>query len=155
MVTDIQKMIEAEAIVVEQFVDVLRLEQVALGNGSTDELPLLAEQKTGLATQLNTLTTQRNALLASQGFEADRAGIETWCAINPGAKSTSATWLKTLSLAAEARELNRLNGELIGIRMQYNAQALEILHRSETSLNLYGPDGQSKTKGGRRINDAV
>lgn len=155
MVADIQRKIEVEARVVQQFVDALKLEQVALGTGNTDELPLLAEQKTSLATQLNALAAQRNALLEAGGFEADRAGIEAWCAKHPEEKSTSDTWLRILLLAAEARELNRLNGELIGIRMQYNAQALEILRRSEASLDLYGPDGQSKTKGGRRINDAV
>ncbi len=58
-----------------------------------------------------------------------------------------------LSLASQARELNRVNGELIQIRMQYNAQALEALLGGNGSLALYGPDGQNAAPSARRISD--
>jgi len=51
--------------------------------------------------------------------------------------------------------LNNLNGSLIGIRLNYNAKALEALRGGNTTLDLYGPDGQSKSAGPQRINDAV
>ena len=49
-------------------------------------------------------------------------------------------WNSLMSLAGQAHEVNRANGELIQIRMQHNAQALEALLGSNASLALYGPD---------------
>lgn len=147
--------VETEAEAVAQFAGLLRLEQSALSSGNTDELPAFAENKVKLAVHLNALSAQRNAALAAQGFDADRAGVEAWCAKHPDEKDLAAAWSRILSLAGEARELNRLNGELIQIRMQYNAKALEALQGGNNSLALYGPDGQSTTSGNTRINDAV
>ena len=147
--------ITAEAEAVQQFVDLLKLEQNTLSSGKTDDLPAFAEQKSKLAINLNSLATQRNTSLAAQGFGVDRTGVESWCAKYPDEKAAKMAWTKILSLAFEARELNRLNGELIQMRMHYNAKALEALQGGRNSLDLYGPDGQSTTAGNRRINDAV
>lgn len=149
------KALLAEIEVVQQFVDLLKLEQTSLSNGSTDDLLEFADQKGKLAVQINSLATQRNTLLAGQGFGADRAGVEAWCAKQPKEKATANAWANILSLAYEARELNRLNGELIQIRLQYNSKALEALQGGENSFDLYGPDGQATTQGHRRINQAV
>lgn len=138
-----------------EFVELLAIEQTALGNGKTDELPALSERKSNFAVQLNDLAAQRNRLLAALGFSADRTGMEQWCARHSELTDSKQTWARVLSLASEARELNRLNGELIQMRMQYNTQALEALRGTRNSLQLYGPDGQSTATGHRRINDAV
>ena len=145
--------VEVEAVL--QFVDILKREQAALGQGVTEELPVFAEQKSTLAVRLNNLATQRNAALAAQGLNADRSGVEAWCAKHPNEKNAKAIWDRILLLAGEAKELNRLNGELIQMRMQYNAKALEALMGGNKSLDLYGPDGQSTTPNNSRINDAV
>ena len=145
----------AEANTVQAFVNLLQIEQTALSKGDTDQLPALVEQKNSIAIQLGTFAEERNALLAAQSYASDRIGIESWCSDHPDETKTSSAWLRILALAAEARELNRINGELIKIRMQYNASALDALLRSENSLDLYGPDGQSKTPSSRRINDAA
>lgn len=151
----LQQTLVAEAEAVQQFAELLKLEQTSLSSGKTDELPAYAEQKEKLAVRLNTLSAQRNAALAAQGLDADRAGVEAWCAKHPNEKDLAAAWSGILLRAGEARELNRLNGELIQIRMQYNAKALEALQGGNNSLALYGPDGQSTTSGNTRINDAV
>lgn len=145
----------AEAQTVQQFVALLTLEQAALGSGNTDDLPSYAEQKVALAARLNALAAQRNATLAAQGLGADRTGVDAWCAKNPDNTNAAKVWATILALAGEARELNLLNGELIRLRMQYNAKALEALRGGASSLDLYGPDGQSKTAGQPRINHSV
>ncbi|MFZ4535651.1 flagella synthesis protein FlgN [Propionivibrio sp.] len=145
----------AEAETVQQFVDLLKLEQTDLSSGKTNDLPAFAEKKATLAAHLNRFATRRNTALAAQGFDADRAGVEAWCANHSGVQEAVDAWSRIISLAGEARELNRLNGELIRTRMHYNARALEALQGGKTSLDLYGPDGQSKSSGIRRINDAV
>jgi flagella synthesis protein FlgN len=152
---DFLQALAAEAEAVQQFVELLKLEQTALTKGSTDMLPELAERKGKLAVHLSGLAVQRNAALAAQGLGADRAGIAAWCAKHPSDKKADQAWAMILALAGEARELIRLNGELINIRMQYNSKALEALHGGNSSLDLYGPDGQATPPGNRRINDAV
>jgi len=145
----------AEADAVARFVELLKLEQSALTKGNTEVLPELAERKGQLAVELSGLAAQRNATLAAQGLGTDRTGIAAWCAKHPGEKKVGKAWTMILALATEARELIRLNGELITIRMQYNSKALEALRGANSSLDLYGPDGQATAPGSRRINDAV
>ena len=146
--------IEGEVTLLTQFVELLRREQESLTQGVADDLPQLADQKNGLVIQLNRLSAQRAAFLETRGLTADRAGIDVWCAQAQDPEATEA-WRKVLQLAAEARELNRVNGELIQIRMQFTTKALEALGGAKNSLELYGPDGQSTKPGARRINDAV
>lgn len=147
--------LSAEVEAVDRFVTLLKTEQIALSKGDTETLPVLAENKDKVAAQLASLAVQRNTFLTSQGFSSDRPGIDSWCSSNPNETEALGAWTKIIELASEARELNRLNGELIRMRMQYNASALEALRRSGNSLDLYGPDGQAKTIEQRRINDAV
>jgi flagellar biosynthesis protein FlgN len=147
--------IAEEAQVVQQFVDLLSLEQTALTAGDTDGLPALAEQKSKLAVRLDNLAEQRNMTLKAMGFPADRNGIESWCAQHPAEQIAGDTWAGIIKLAREARELNRLNGELIQLRMNVTATALEALRASKNSLDLYGPDGQSAKAGHRRIDHTV
>jgi flagella synthesis protein FlgN len=147
--------LNAEAEAVRRFVDVLQREQNALKSGNTENLIDLAEQKSQVSSTLKQISAQRNTLLAAAGFNDDRAGMEAWCARNPAEKRVNEAWSSVISLASEARELNRLNGELINLHMQYNSKALEALRGGHSALELYGPDGQSQTLGHRRINDAV
>ena len=151
----LRQTVVAEAQTVQRFVDLLKLEQSSLSRGDTDALPAYAEQKIALAAVLNDFAAQRNAALGVLGFNADRAGIEAWCAKHPDEEIAAKAWATVLSLAGEARELNRVNGELIHLRMQFNAKALEALRGGATSLDLYGPDGQATTPGRRRINHSV
>ncbi len=146
--------IDGEATLLEQFVELLRREQASLTQGVADDLPQLADQKNGLVIQLNQLSARRAAFLEAHSLTADRAGIDAWCAQAQDPEATE-TWQKVLQLTMEARELNRVNGELIQIRMQFTTKALEALSGAKNSLELYGPDGQSTKPGGRRIYDAV
>ena len=144
-----------EAAAITHFIGLLQQEQTTLTQGLTDELPALVTQKDQLAEQLTTLTLQRNTLLARDGLPSDRPGIEAWCKKNPERNDIADAWASVMTCAAEAKELNRVNGELISLRMQHNARALEALRSGEQPLSLYGPDGQSQAPNGRRINDSV
>ena len=155
VVSEFLRAVSSEATLVRQFVELLEQEQEVLTNGRTDELPAIAGTKEKLAAELNDLSRQRNAFLGSLAFPSDRPGMEAWAAANSSHNEAIAAWRQTLSLAARAKVLNLRNGQLIQLRMKYNAQALEILTRKESNLDLYGPDGRSSTPGERRIDDAV
>ena len=140
---------EREAIV--RFIELLELEQDALRHGKTDGLAELAARKDEVAVDLERQAGQRRSLLAANGLTTDRQGTDAWCAQHPEATDT-AVWREILTLAGRARELQRVNGELIDLHLHYTAQALEVLQGSARSLDLYGPDGQSTSTGAQRIN---
>lgn len=153
--SDLQRTVEAEADAVSRFVELLKLEQKALTSGETDKLVQFADSKAHISEELGILATRRNSQLAALELAADRAGIETWIERHPSNVHLPKAWVRVLSLAAEAHELNRVNGELIQIRMLHNTQALAALRSASRPLNLYGPDGQTAPSSGRRIDDAV
>lgn len=147
--------LETEADAVSRFVELLKLEQNALASGDIDKIVGFTQDKSTLANELTSLAIQRNSTLAGLGLDADKAGIETWFKRHPPDVRAENAWSRILSLAGEARELNRVNGELIQIRMQHNAQALAAMQGASRSLHLYGPDGQTAPRLSGRINDAA
>lgn len=147
--------VDSEAATVEDFVALLEREQEMLVKGRVDDLIELVRQKNTVAAKLATLAAQRSVLLRASGLTADRAGMASWFEANPAEVRARTAWSSLLSLAGQARELNRVNGELIQDRMKHNALALEILVGSNASANLYGPDGQRSPPGGRRISDSA
>lgn len=148
------EILAGEAELLAQFVAVLRLEQAALAAGDTTPLPDYATRKASLGDGLQGAAAQRNALLDGLGLDRDRAGVEQWLAARPG-DPAAARWQQILDGAREAHELNNLNGKLIQMRLRYNAAALEALQRGSRTLELYGPDGQTRSSGDRRISDSA
>jgi len=150
--------IAAEADVVSAFVRLLNEEQSLLQTGGSDALDALTElveRKTATMRQLAPLSAARNGSLNSAGLAADRAGIEAWLNRHPADQPVRQHWDRLQTLAAEAKELNRVNGELIRLRMQNNAQALEVLLSTSNRQDLYGADGQSAQTTSRRIIDSA
>lgn len=151
----LENIVADEALAVGKFADLLREEQNMLSSGAIEALADLIERKTLVAGQLANLAAQRNAQLQASGLAPDRAGIEAWLAAHPADRELRNAWSDVLALAVEARELNRVNGELIKIRAQHTANTLDALLGASRPLSLYGPDGQTAPLGNRRINDAA
>jgi flagella synthesis protein FlgN len=147
--------IAGEADSIARFVRLLEREGALLTEGRTGELPAAVEEKERLAAQLNELTQRRGRWLAELGFSPDREGMEAWAGRYPEQKEAIAAWCRVLSLAAQAKEQNRVNGRLIQLHMQFAGQALDILLRKESRLDLYGPDGRSTNSSGQKIDAAV
>ena len=149
------KILSREADLVERFVRLLEREKNLLTEGRADALAATIGEKESLAASLNDLTRQRGRYLLDDGSSPDREGMASWTAKHPQQKEAIAAWERTLSLAAQAKELNRTNGQLIQLHMQYTGEALEILRRKEDRLDLYGPDGRPAISEGKQIDDAV
>jgi flagella synthesis protein FlgN len=141
-----------ECDVISQFVTQLELEQASLRRGANDDLLGHAEIMERLAVDLAQLAEQRRTRLATLGFSTDRKGVEAWCAEHPDELQAASTWSAILAQAKAARELQRVNGKLIEIHLQYTATALEALQGGRQPLDLYGPDGQSKSASNQHIN---
>lgn len=149
--SELSRLLAEELTLVRQFVALLSREQAFLVANQTDELPTLAEQKARLAERLATLAAARDTALSANGAPGGKAGMDAWSKTRQAPASAAADWNALLSLAAEARALNTLNGELIVERMQKNRQALQILTAATERAALYGPDGQTKISTGGRI----
>lgn len=147
--------IAAEAGLVSAFVLLLKEEQEALKAGNADALPAIVERKTETVHKLAPVSSARNSELARAGLAPDRAGIDAWLSKHPMDKDVRQQWTKLQILAAEAKELNRVNGELIRIHMQNNSQALETLLSTSNRQELYSADGLAASATTRRINDSA
>lgn len=145
--------IDAEISTLQRFLKLLQREQEMLRKGKIDDLPPLLEEKSGLAAHLSMLAEQRSQALATAGIVANRADVSSWLATQPATSREKTAWPLLVALASEARELNRVNGELIQLRLQHGTRALEALLGSSDSLGLYRPDGQNTLPSGRRISD--
>lgn len=152
---DLATIIPTEQEAVGRFVALLKEEQSALQQGDIDALGAIVERKTPLAAELDAIAGRRRAALEAAGLPVRREGVETWLSVAPEGAAARAAWRSLLALAAEARELNRVNGELIELRLRNNTQALQALLGAVPREELYGPDGRPAPPSGNRVIDAA
>ena len=144
------ELLRAETAKLREFIELLKREQEFLKQGNTDALLTLIDSKNVLAGQLATLAQERENDLSRLSLPAGRAGMEAW-AQRIGKDEARQAWQTLLTLATEARELNVLNGKLIGLHMNHNQQAFAALMGASDRAMTYGPDGQQQTSLGGRI----
>ena len=131
----------AEHAALVSFIALLEREQGMLVENRTDQLLELSEQKSTAALGLNEITEARRSLLQKNLPQLSADAIQAWLtAHNP---QGLAVWHGILALAERAQQLNRLNGELIQMKLRHNQQSLAVLSNAVNKANLYGPDGQS------------
>lgn len=145
----------SEAQLVELFIAALEDEQEALKKGDVAALGAIDARKGDLVAKLNAAEGERDAILKPAGCSASREGMRSWLAKNPSDGIAVREWGKLMKLAAKARELNRLNGELIAMRLQATNQALATLTQRAQRSALYGPDGHTAQNTGSRIIDSA
>ncbi|HJV88477.1 MAG TPA: flagellar protein FlgN [Noviherbaspirillum sp.] len=126
----------------------LKDEQEVLIRADVKELARLTEEKNKSVARMGELAQRRHRVLAAAGFEASEAGMKTW--LKTAGPAIARTWTNLLELAQQAKELNRINGLLIGKHMARTQAALNVLHGAPQGGNMYGPNGQSTGQGGSR-----
>lgn len=146
------RLIQEERTGLQGFIALLRREEALLIATQIDALASLAEEKTALYRTLQRLSDERVVMFARLGAAVNDANIRVMLADLPDALGA---WQEVVSLAAEARERNRVNGQLITERLQNNQQALSVLLAAAEHPQIYGPDGQSRpTSSGRLFGSA-
>jgi flagellar biosynthesis protein FlgN len=131
----------------------LQQEQEYLIAADIDGIANLTEPKAKAAARMAELAAWRHSALAAAGCEASEDGMQSWLATSGVSKTTSQSWHELIELAKVAKEINRVNGTLIGKQMVRNQNLLNILqHGSAQGDNVYGPNGQTAGKSaGRHI----
>lgn len=146
------RLIQEERTGLQGFIALLRREEALLIATQIDALASLAEEKTALYRTLQRLSDERVVMFARLGAAVNDANIRVVLADLPDALGA---WQEVVSLAAEARERNRVNGQLITELLQNNQQALSVLLAAAEHPQIYGPDGQSRpTSSGRLFGSA-
>lgn len=137
---------EKECASVTQLHELLEYEQSCLVNATIEKLPAIIEKKSGLIQTLSQLSKQRYDCLLKNGYTANELGMNDWIAKQAPEKIQSA-WLSTQQTLLKSRELNRVNGLLIGKQNLKNQQRLSILQgEPEPHTQVYGPNGQPTSK---------
>lgn len=149
--TDRQRLallIEAEAIQLGEFVDVLAREETLLIAGDIDALVALAQDKSERYRRLQRLSDDRSLLLGRYGQQVSERTVRDWL---DGLPRVLARWDEVLGLARRAHERNALNGKLITERMASNQAALSILLSAAEQPPLYDAGGHTRPIGGGRM----
>jgi flagellar biosynthesis protein FlgN len=150
--TDPAHMLGDEQAAANTMLQLLKQEQSALVDADVDRLATLTGEKAKIAALMAQCAQHRHNALEKAGFEASESGMQGWLdktGANPAGKKA---WAELLALVEAAKELNRVNGLLIGQHIARNQTALNILQGNAEGSAIYGPNGQSATKiGSRRL----
>ncbi len=135
----------------QSFVSLLQKEQKMLTEFGTDNLLELAEKKSTHAVKINKIAETRHSLLQALIPELTAKNIQNW--LEKNSKEGLNLWQSIRILGDQAHELNRINGELIQLKLRHNQQLIGALSRAVNQANLYGPNGQTSfsTGSGRTL----
>lgn len=138
--TELRNALTIEVGALRAFVCLLQEEQRLLTENQTETLLATAERKSAQALHLNQLAESRLVLIRRQHPELSDDDIASWLAENSAECRT--IWQEMRELADQAKQLNRVNGELIQMKLRHNQQTLTTLTQAVQKADLYGPDGQ-------------
>lgn len=134
-----------------RLVEKLRQEQTLLAETSAEGMTDIISEKATIVSEMTTLAGNRHRVLAGIGYADDEAGMQQWMNEH-GTDADKDIWADLFELAQDAKELNRVNGILIGKKLSVNQSALTILQGKTGTGSFYGPDGQNSIKSsGRRL----
>ncbi|MHD0644067.1 flagella synthesis protein FlgN [Pseudomonas aeruginosa] len=144
----LEKFLQTQYNTLAEFVGELEKEQNILSQSKykPEELATVTSRKLALVEKLTQLEERRAAIQIKLGYEQ---GIEGAAKVASDG-GCSAIWGQILALAARAKTINDLNGQIIATRMEQDNKMLAAL-RSLTGGQLYGPNGKSKAAGYSRI----
>ena len=145
--TQLTRRMKDEIALMRDLVALLRLEQHALSGNDAEAISAATNAKTILARQLGQIATERNIALAREGHAPDRAGIDALIAVQNNPATLTQLRDALMTLATEADELNRTNGDIIRMRMSHNQKAIDVLLGVGNRPATYGRDGRSSFSG--------
>lgn len=132
--------IDQEARTVDRLIEVLEQEQGCLIRADLERMEGLLQEKSTLLHTLQQLAQERYQQLAAAGYPGDESGMSDWLQ-HHNEHAGQGVWLRMQQALLKAKELNRINGVLIGRHVARNQQLLRALQGQ--SDQFYGPSGQT------------
>lgn len=134
---------------VTQLLELLGREQKSLIQSKINEIEKLIDLKASLLQQINLVAKNRYAALAERNFEANENGMLQWV-IQQSNQVIKDNWDEFQITLSKAKEMNRLNGELISRHFNHNKQMLNRLRSTFEPNNMYGKNGQTNSNHNKR-----
>lgn len=151
----ISTLLNQDALLLNSLVSLLLKEQTSLIDMDIDVIESLLDEKAVLLQKITQATKSRHMTLGQAGFDANENGMTTWISSNANAKD-QATWQTFQQQLARAKELNRVNGQMINQHFRRNQETLNQLQgRPANTTSVYGPNGQTTTSNRSRSMLAV
>ncbi len=139
----ISTLLHQDALLLNNLVSVLLKEQSSLVEMDIDVMESLLDEKAVLLQKITLATKARHLALGQASFEANENGMTGWINRNAHAKDR-ATWQTFQQQLAQAKELNRVNGQMINQHFRRNQETLNQLQgRPANTTSVYGPNGQT------------
>lgn len=132
-----------------ELVELLTREQKSLIANRIQEIEKVVALKTALLQKINHVAKNRYAALAERKFEANENGMLNWV-VQQSNQVIKDNWDDFQKNLANAKELNRLNGELINRHYNRNRQMLANLRNAFQPNETYGKNGHTQTKSTKR-----
>jgi len=141
--TDPADSLHEEFTAASRLLELLSEEQTCLLKAHVEKLAALGGEKSNLVARMSELALRRHAALGAIGFAASEAGMQVWLQNPQASQAAGKTWNELLDVAAKAKELNRVNGLLIGQHLARTQQALNVLQGNQPAGTIYGRNGQT------------
>ena len=140
----VTQLFHQDAKLLSDLVALLNKEQSTLVEMDIDEMERILDLKSALIQRITESSRQRHQALASEGFDANENGMANWIRANEREHSA---WQAFQANLEKAKELNRVNGQVINQHFKRNQQALNQLQGQPVNNNtgLYGANGQTST----------
>lgn len=137
----VSAMFEQDRTLVKELLWLLSREQTSLINADIDAMEVLLDEKAQLLQAISASVQIRHNALAKLGFEPNENGMSAWVAKNATPEQVDA-WREFQQVLTQAKEMNRLNGQLINKHFTRNHQFLQQLQGGQTT-GVYGANGQT------------
>lgn len=141
----ISKLFDQDAALLNDLVTLLGREQTSLIKMDIDVVESILDEKSTLIQNITESSKRRHAELAKAGFDANENGMATWIRMHAQEKYQQA-WQAFQVQLEQAKELNRVNGQMINQHFKRNQATLNQLQGNKggaASTGMYGPNGQT------------
>ena len=134
-----------------ELVALLTKEQTSLVQMDIEDVEQILDEKSVLIQQIADATKTRHQALGQAGYDANENGMATWIRASEN-QQMHADWEVFQDQLAKAKELNRVNGQMINQHFKRNQQALNTLQGKAPNANagVYGANGQTSAPNHRR-----
>lgn len=142
----ISTLFNQDAKLLNDLVVLLSQEQASLVDMDIDVVERVIDEKSVLIQKITEATKIRHQTLGKAGFDANENGMATWVRSIEN-KQIHSAWAVFQEQLAQAKELNRVNGQMINQHFKRNQQALNTLQGKplNAGAGIYGPNGQTTT----------
>jgi len=141
---NISTLFEQDAKLLNELLFLLSREQISLVNADIDSIEAMLDEKGALLQRINASVQDRYKALFKAGYEPNENGMAAWVRKDTLPKQVEA-WQSFQKTLDQAKEMNRLNGQLINKHFNRNQQFINHL-QGASGTGVYGPNGQTASQ---------